>query len=79
LQHAARLARDGDPNRSTWKRPIPASPSNGRATIVSRGPLSSTPIATPAASRPFSATLHRRSLTGADLKIQVSLASFPSW
>ena len=50
-------------------RPIPASPSNGRATIVSRDQLSSTPIATPAASPPFSATPHKNSLTRADLEI----------
>jgi hypothetical protein len=68
-QLAARLARGGDPNRSIWRRPIPASPSNGRATIVSRGQLSSTPIVIPAASRPFSAIPHRRSLTQGDSKI----------
>ena len=33
---AARLARMATPNRSTWRRPIPASPSIGRATIASR-------------------------------------------
>src|SRR2546422_1021099 len=48
---AARLARDSDPNRFIWKTQIPASPSTGRATIASRGPPLSTPIATPAASR----------------------------
>ena len=66
---AARLARDGDPNRSTSRRPIRASPSNGRAAIGSRGPRSSTLIATPAASRPFSATRHRNSPPRADREI----------
>jgi hypothetical protein len=47
----------------------PASPSNGRATIESRDPPLSTPTATPAVSRPFSATQRRRSLRQADLKI----------
>ena len=68
-QLAARLARDGAPIRSIWRRPIPASPSNGTATIVSRDQLSSTPIASPGASPPFSATPHKNSLTRTDLEI----------
>ena len=55
-QLPARLARDGDSDRIYLEGPIPASPSNGRAATASRGPLSSSPIATPAVSRPFSAT-----------------------
>lgn len=66
---AARLARDGDPEPIYLEETEPASPSNGRAAIGSRGPLSSTPTATPAASRPFSATPHKNSLPRADLEI----------
>ena len=68
-QLAARLPEMATPNRSPWKRPIPASPSNGRATIALRDPPSSTPIATPAVSPLSSAIQHKKSLKPADLEI----------
>ena len=49
-------------NPSIWKRPIPASLSDGRGAITSRDPLSSTPIVTPVGSPQSSAILRRRSL-----------------
>ena len=57
------------PKPSIRRKPIPASQSNGRAAIALKDLLSSTLIATPAGSPPFSATLRKRSLKCADLKI----------
>jgi len=67
-QLAVRLARDGDPE------PIHLEETDSSFTIEWKchyrieGPPSSTPIATPGASRPFSDILRRRSLKRADLK-----------
>ena len=58
-QLATGLASDGAPNPSTWRRPIPALPLNGRDAIASRGRRSSTPIATTAAS-PLSSATHTK-------------------
>src|SRR5215472_5492730 len=51
-------------NRSTSRKPIPPSPSVGRAAIVSTDRHSSTRITTPAGSPPFSATRPTSSVTG---------------
>jgi hypothetical protein len=67
---AARLARDGDPE------PIHLEETATSFAIEWRGPPLSTPIATPAAPRPSSATLRRRLLKRADLKFQICLARF---
>ena len=48
-------------NPSIWKRPIPASLSDGRGAITSRDLLSSTPNVTPVDSPQSSAVLRRRS------------------
>jgi hypothetical protein len=66
---AARLARMGTLNQFTWRRPIPVSPSAGRASIVLKTTPLSTLIARLAASPPSSAIPQKRSLNRADLKI----------
>jgi hypothetical protein len=66
---AARLARDGETNRSTSRKPIPRSPSVGRAAIASTDQSSFTPIGIPAGSPPSSATLPISSARSLDRKI----------
>jgi len=60
-QLAAGWPETATPNPSIWKKPIPASLSDGRVTITWRGPPSSTPIVTPVGSLLSSAILRRRS------------------
>src|ERR1700680_3515583 len=73
LDPADRLAagwlETGRANRSTSKKPIPRSPSVGRAAIASTDRLSSTPITIPAASPPSSATRPISSARSLDRKI----------
>ena len=70
-QFAARLARDGDPEPIHLKEADASFAIAWKGRYRSEGPafVYSTPIAIPAASRPFSAALRRRSLKRADLKI----------
>src|SRR5580704_15682945 len=63
-------------NQFTWRRPIPPSPSDGRATIALMAPPLSTPIAKLAASPRSSDIPRKKSLKWADLKFQICLARF---
>ena len=66
---AARLARDGDPEPIYLEETDTSFAIEWKGRYRIDGGLSSTPIATPAASPPFSATPHKSSLTRADLEI----------
>src|SRR5712692_813853 len=66
---AARLARDGESDRSTSRKPIPRSRSVGRAATASTDQRLFTPIGVPAASPPSSATRPISSARSLDRKI----------
>jgi len=57
------------PNQSIWRKSIPPSPSNGKASIASTAQPSLPPTQAPAAAPPSSATQLKRSLKQADLKL----------